>query len=191
MGFFDFLKKKPSGSAAPVTSAPAEESPFTAIAKAISNGDRLVMLDAKYYTADPVKFFENHKAEYEKYGITSPSDPNLIQWVGLAESLIEQLYAIKVDSKTQCADFVWSFNQLPRMEEYHLTAREQWLAPAATIPQWCSALDDKWLKIGCCAAGLDMGKDCYVLFPIRLSQLEELMELGNKAGHLILPAKEL
>lgn len=183
MGFFDRWKKKqPARENAPRTDMTAGE-PIVAIARFISGDDGLTVKEVRECCADPVRYFETHRKQYEARGIDAATDLGQIQWLGMVDCLIKYNCVCERDHTDQAEDFAWFVEQLDGVRENNLPVRTYWFDEGQSALQWWSALNKKWESQGFCVSELDIGSDSYVLFPCEIERISQLEQLAQSTGH--------
>ena len=181
MGFLDrFRKLEKAESQKPAGGGEARyRQPILEIARLISDGDQEVMGEAAECVSDPKRYFEVHIDRYEERGIEDSDDLELIQWLGLVDILESRGWVCERDWKDELGDFLHFMGTLAGMAANRLSLEREWFDEDGDIPQWCRILDGKWSAREICAAALDLESDCYVLFPCKKSDLEELRRLAG------------
>lgn len=189
MGLFDRWKRKTSTGKTAPQKGQTEAEQLIEIADLITGGDSLTVKEVRACCTDPAQYFQAHRERYEARGISSVEEVARIQWLGLADCLIRYNYACERDDTDQAEDFAWFVGQLDGVKGNNLPVRAYWFDGAQSVPQWWSVLDEKWAPQGFCAGGLDIGRDSYVLFPIKTETLSRLEQLAESAGHRIMGAE--
>ena len=172
-----------------------EQNPLLEIATCISQGDKSVEAAVKKCLSDMDTYFEEHVEDFEDRGYEEEeledAGEEELQWIALADILINHVYCCELDWKCEKEDFVECFNELQGMEVYNLTLEEDCLEEEADVTEWCTVLDEKWKEKGICIAALDIDSDSYVIFPIEEAELDKLMELAEKVDGRIALAKDM
>lgn len=169
--------------------------PLLEIAMCISQEDGAVIKAVEQCLSDMDAYFAEHVEDFEDRGFEEEEleevDQQELQWIALADSLINYVYCCELDWKCDKEEFADCVKELQGMEIYDLTLEEDWLEEDADVTEWCAVLDEKWLEKGFCMAALDIDSDSYVIFPLLESDLEKLMELAEQIGGRIALAKEM
>lgn len=172
-----------------------EKKPLLEIGMCISQEDEAVKAAIEQCLSDMDLYFEEHVEDFEDRGFDEEEleevEEQELQWIALADSLINHVYCCELDWKCDKEEFVDCVNELQGMEVYDLTLEEDWLDEDADVTEWCAVLDEKWQEKGVCIAALDIDSDSYVIFPILESELDKLMELAEKVDGRIALAKEM
>ena len=181
MGFLDrFRKPEKAESQKPAGAGEAGyRQTILEIARIISDGDQEVMGEAAECVSDPKRYFEVHIDRYEERGIEDSDDLELIQWLGLVDILESRGWVCERDWKDELGDFLHFMGKLTGMAANRLSLEREWFDEDGDIQQWCRILDGKWSAREICTAALDLESDCYVLFPCKKSDLEELRHLAG------------
>ena len=172
--------------------AKLEDNELIEIGKCISNGDKTVMEEMQCCVSDTKKYFKVHQNQYEDRGIEEEEiEEKELQWLALADSLIEHGYSCELDWKCEKEDFIWCLESLSGIQFYHLSLEEDWFQEEDSVVEWCSVLDEKWKSKKVCMAALDIDSDSYVIFPISVTDFKKLTELAEKIECRIALVKEM
>ena len=186
--YFEMLKKCGEN-------AMLEKKPLLEIGMCISQEDEAVKVAFEQCLSNMDAYFEEHVEDFEDRGFDEDEleevEEQELQWIALADSLINHVYCCELDWKCDKEEFADCVNELQGMEVYDLTLEEDWLDEDADVTEWCAVLDEKWQEKGVCIAALDIDSDSYVIFPILESELDKLMELAEKVDGRIALAKEM
>lgn len=161
----------------------------------ISQEDEAVIKAMEQCLSDMDAYFAEHVEDFEDRGFEEEdlkeADQQELQWIALADSLINHVYCCELDWKCDKEEFLDCVNELQGMEIYDLTLEDDWLDEDADVTEWCAVLDEKWQEKGVCMAALDIDSDSYVIFPMLESDFDKLIELAEQAGGRIALAKEM
>ena len=163
----------------------------------ISKGDKAVEKEIKKCLSDMDAYYEAHEEDFEDRCLDRDAieedevEEGELQWIALVDILINHAYCCELDWKCYKEDFVYCLNELHGMERYDLTLEEDWLDEEADIKEWCTVLDEKWQEKGVCIAALDIESDCYIIFPVLKTELNELTELAEDVDRRIGLAKDM
>lgn len=188
MGFFDrFMKKdvklavSPTPEKAPVPFGPAT----VEIARVISGGDETVMEEIAACAENPKNWFEEHRERYQERSVDSPSDLDLIVWLGLVDILENHGWVCERDWKDELEDFSYFLQNLHGFQQLGLDMNADWFNADGDIPAWCGVLTEKWAAQGVRVAAIDIDSDSYVLFPVSSAQFTALQTQAEKIGRSI------
>ena len=168
-----------------------EHNELLEIARIISDCDETVMAEISACLADVNAYYAANQARYEERGVEDDEEPEVLQWLGLVDTLEAHGYACERDWKDEKQDFFYFFSNLTGTKRLELDMREDWLDEDGCVSGWCKILDDKWADRCCCAAAIDIDSDSYVLFPCTLDELARLRELAELAGQRIELAEKM
>lgn len=184
MGLFDRFKKKPEDE--PEETAKAGQTAWPPvmleIAEIISSGDEAVLREVTACTSDPAGYFSAHQERYEERNMDATCGPELIQWLGLVDILMEHNYVCERDWKDELPDFLYFLQHLRGTERLGLTIQEDWLDEDGDVDAWCSSIIEKWKPQQCRVAEIGIDSDSYVLFSCRENEWERLKALSKQLG---------
>lgn len=112
-------------------------------------------------------------------------DSSCIQWIVLAECLVKNNIAAKLDWKCELEDFLYYIKGLAGKKKYKLSFRKTWFCEDDSIEEWCSILNEKWKSAGACLVQLDMESDTYIILPLLFADYEQVKQLAWDAGQNI------
>lgn len=167
--------------------------PMVEIVKIVTNNDKKVVEQVVLCGADIEKYFADNRVQYEQRGIEDfeEKEENTLCWLGMVDILEQNGYVCERDWKDEKEDFISFVSELNGVKEHNLTIEDEWFDEDGYVAEWASVIDEKWMAYGMCLASIDIGGDCYVLFACKLSELESLKELSEKAGFRIDFAKNM
>lgn len=156
------------------------------IAGIITGEDRLAMEEVRLCTREPQVYQQRYRSRYQERGIDIPdASGNDLQWLGLADILIEHGYAIERDWKDEKEDFVYFLSHLRPFAALGLSIREDELDEDDDIDAWCGILARQWCAEKVRVADFGIDSDSYVLFLIGEEQLSALQKLAEQIGQWI------
>lgn len=145
-----------------------------------SNQEILESLKVCFET--PQTYFQEHADRYDERCIDAEDDEATLQWIGLADELLESGSFVELDWNTEREDFLYELESL--VKKYKLPLQEEWLKEDGDIPLWAQNLDQEWESRGFCLAAMDIDSDSYVLFPCQIKDLSSLITLSQSADLL-------
>lgn len=187
--FFDFIKKgKTKGS----QKDSGKENSLVAIGKAISNGDKHVILEIKKCINDTSAYFLENEERFRERGVCEEALDD-VRWIALVDILEQNGYVCERDWQDELTDFVYFVEKLKGISSRKLSVDLDWFNEEGDISMWCKTLDEKWARSGnCnCIAAIDIDSDSYVLFPYDSENLGKLSKLADMLGRRIDMAKNM
>lgn len=152
-----------------------------------SNQEILESLKVCFET--PQTYFQEHADRYDERCIDAEDDEATLQWIGLADELLESGSFVELDWNTEREDFLYELESL--VKKYKLPLQEEWLKEDGDIPLWAQNLDQEWESRGFCLAAMDIDSDSYVLFPCQIKDLSSLITLSQKVNQRFDYAKNM
>lgn len=152
-----------------------------------SNQEILESLKVCFET--PQTYFQEHADRYDERCIDAEDDEARLQWIGLADELLESGSFVELDWNTEKEDFLYELESL--LMRYKLPLQEEWFKEDGDIPLWAQTLDQEWESRGFCLAAMDIDSDSYVLFPCQVRDLSSLIILSQKVNQRFDYAKNM
>ena len=171
-----------------------KEHPLYQIAQCITNGNPFVLYDVQDSISNCEAYYKAHERDYKERGIYEEDceeEPLEICWIGLADSLKRNGYAIEIardESALTLAD------RLARCELIRANSsllNKGWFSKEEGILEGCRTLNKKWRGQGFCLVIMDIHCDSYVFFPCKEKELENLQNLAAEMEYLICHSKVL
>lgn len=168
----------------PVEPADGEEERaiYLWIAELLTGGADLVKRFAVYY-ANPGGYYSLHREQFEKRGIFSSDDEDMIRWTALAGALLEGGLARALDPDATLSQFLAAVKPLSAGKG--LQAADEWFPPEGIVSAWRRILDERWAERDFVLAGLDTEETHYIVFPVAEDVLQLLRGLAGKIDHRI------
>lgn len=152
-----------------------------------SNQEILESLKVCFET--PQTYFQENADRYDERCIDAEDDEASLQWIGLADELLESGSFVELDWNTEKEDFLYELESL--VKKYKLPLQEEWFKEDGDIPLWAQTLDQEWESRGFCLAAMDIDSDSYVLFPCQVRDLSSLITLSQKLNQRFDYAKNM
>ena len=152
-----------------------------------SNQEILESLKVCFET--PQTYFQEHADRYDERCIDAEDDEATLQWIGLADELLESGSFVELDWNTEREDFIYELESL--VMRYKLPLQEEWFKEDGDIPLWAQTLDQEWESRGFCLAAMDIDSDSYVLFLCQVRDLSSLITLSQKVNQRFDYAKNM
>ncbi len=156
------------------------------LARLLSMNHSAVMEEMEACVADTEKYCKAHQQEYEILnclgGVITKEDEECIQWIILAECLVQHNIAALLDWKCELEDFAYFVKGLAGKRKYKLAFRTAWFDDEESMEEWCAILNARWQSAGACLVQLDMDSDSYILVPVLSGQYESVRKLADGIG---------
>ena len=161
------------------------DNPIYKIASKLSGEDENVLSDVCECIVNTSDYFNSHKEDYENRGINYECKNEIIQWIGMVDSLLRNGYICECDYAEELDDVLACLGDLNGVKRHSLPLEQCWFDERDEITDWCEIIDQKWNPQGMCVAAIDIGSDSYVMFPCSPDHLDALFGYANEAGFLI------
>lgn len=158
---------------------------FLKVVEIISNNDEAAVKQAKQCVTDIEHYFSEHIEAYEERGIEKIEDEEDTKWIGITDLLIDHSFACEVDYSAELEDFLFALNETKQMADVEFVLDEDGLDEEGEVTQWCHIIDQKLADQHYCLASMDIDSDSYIIFMIKTSQFEELVEMTEAVGYRI------
>lgn len=158
---------------------------FVKVVEIISNNDEAVVKQAKECVTDIEGYFNAHAKAYDERGIEEIENENDTKWLGIVDILIEHSFACEVDYSVEVEDFLFALNETKRMADVEIVLDEDELDEEGEVTEWCHVIDQKLADQHYCLASMDIDSDSYVIFMIKTSEFDELVEITEAVGYRI------
>ncbi|EOS63898.1 hypothetical protein C814_00632 [Anaerotruncus sp. G3(2012)] len=156
------------------------------IAGIITGDDQRAMEEVRLCTREPQVYQQQYCGRYRERGIDLPDAAgNDLQWLGVADILIEHGYAAERDWKDEKEDFIYFLSQLRPFAALGLSIQEDELDEDDGIDAWCEILARQWSAEKVRVADFGIDSDSYVLFLAGEEQLSALQKLAKQIGQWI------
>lgn len=185
--FFGFFKK---GKTKVLQNDSEKENSILEIGKAISNGDKQVILEIEKCINDTSAYFLENEERFRERGMSEEAFDD-IRWIALVDILEQNGYVCERDWQDELTDFVYFVEKLKGVSSRKLSVDLNWFNGEGDISIWCKILDEKWARSGNCIAAIDIDSDSYVLFPYDSENLGKLSKLAEMLGRRIDIAKNM
>ena len=165
------------------------EDEITSIARVISEGSDKVLSEVRECAADITAYFAKHRERYEQRGLDGSEDEGYLQWIALADILIEEGFACELDWKCEKADFLHFAGGLRGIKRAGIELSAEWLEEDGDVSSWCGVLREK--LEGTALAALDIDSDSYVIFAVPSSEYGSLEQYAARIGQRIAMASDM
>ncbi len=156
------------------------------IAGIITGEDQRAMEEVRLCTREPEAYQQRYRSRYRERGIELPDTSREdLQWLGLADILIEYGYAAELDWKEEKGEFVCAVSQLRPFPALGLSIREDELDEDGEISEWCGILTRQWSAEKVCVADFGIDSDSYILFLAEEEPFSALQKLAEQVGQSI------
>ncbi len=162
-----------------------DSNPIYKIALEISNADTTVVSDINECVLHISDYYAKHRENYENRSIKENHDNAKLQWIGMVDSLLENEYICECDYKEELDEFIACVESLKGVIEQSLPIDSDWFDEEDEITDWCKIIDQKWKPFDMCIACIDIGSDCYDMFPCSQNKLDMLRKYAFEAGYRI------
>lgn len=140
--------------------------------------DKKIISNLKMCFESPMEYLEENIDRYDERGVDEFDGIDTVVWIGIADELIENGYAVELDWSEGLDEFLSQIKVLA--DKNNLKLEEDWFDEDENIPVWCDNLDEKWAESGFCVGAMDIDSDSYVMFICKVDTLDKLIELGEK-----------
>lgn len=163
----------------------ADNHPIYRIAAEISDGDENILSDVSECILHTSDYFHKHLENYENRGMNEKRKTSELQWIGMADRLIENDYACECDYKEELDEVLACIEALKGVIAQNLPLDPDWFDEEDEITDWCEIIDQKWKLHDMCIAAIDIDSDSYIMFPCRQDTFETLCGYAKEAGYRI------
>ncbi|MDG3131730.1 hypothetical protein MKL26_01655 [Streptococcus suis] len=168
------------------------------VADLLSDGNREIFLQLRdvVFSNDP-----NQILESMEHILTPKAFDNFLDRVGESEKenlwlilmlLLERFdYVFMRDADSELSSFIHSFDSLQQVRHAGilLSLDSEGLDVSASMSEWATVLNDKYVHEGYCFGAIELTSECYYLFFTQQKNFNRIQELADLLGYRVDYAK--